>query len=97
MNKAFTKTKELVLDDTFKIVPDSDNGVVLIQTGVVKISKKGVELKKTISYSYPRISQALRKWSDLTLNNSTTLKLLWAKTDAVYDMIDKIDKEFKQF
>jgi hypothetical protein len=30
MNKAFTKSKELILDEHYKIISDSDNGVVLV-------------------------------------------------------------------
>jgi hypothetical protein len=40
MNKAFTKSKEIVLDENQKIIPDTDNGVVLVL--------KQVELIKSI-------------------------------------------------
>ncbi len=96
MNKAFTKEKELVLDEKYKIIPDSDYGVILIVL-TEKENKKGEVVPFEQKYYFTRIAQALRKWSDLTLNSSTTLKLLWAKTDTVYDIIDRIDKEFKQF
>ena len=97
MNKAFTKTKELILDDNNKIVPDSDNGVVLIHIGEPKINKKGETVTNRIEYHYPRIAQALRKYADITLNNSFTFDALIENLNNVYTSIEKIDKEFKQF
>lgn len=95
-NKAFTKDEELKLDDNFKIVPDSDYGVVLVFL-TEKENKKKELVPFEQKYHYPRIAQALRKYVDLSLNESTTLKLLFAKTDAVYKTIENIDKTFKQF
>jgi hypothetical protein len=108
MNKAFTKSKELILDENFKIVPDSDNGVILIFTEERKREKeiKSIDGKKVKSgtveifvfedkYCYPRIAQALRKYAELSTNHKfDTLALA---NEAVYVVIDSLDKTFKQF
>jgi hypothetical protein len=94
MNKAFTKSKELILDENFKIVPDSDNGVILV-TIKERINKKDEEVIDRVEYYYPRISQALRKYAELSTNHKfDTLALA---NEAIYVIIDSLDKTFKQF
>jgi hypothetical protein len=94
MNKAFTKSKELILDENFKIVPDSDNGVILV-TIKERINKKDEKVIDRIEYCYPRIAQALRKYAELSTNHKfDTLALA---NEAVYVVIDSLDKTFKQF
>lgn len=110
MNKAFTNTKELVLDEKFKIIPDSDNGVILVFTEIRAREKeiKGLKGKKVKTgdieyfkfeekYCYPRIAQALRKYSDLTLNENNNFDSLIQKLNDLYLTIDSIDETFKQF
>lgn len=95
MNKAFTKTKELILDNSFKIVPDSDYGVILIFL-TTRENKKGEIVPFEQKYYFTRIAQALRKYSDVTLNQIHDLDSLIQKSDEIYSIIDSIDKEFKQ-
>jgi len=97
MNKAFTKTKELVLDENHKIIPDPDNGVILVCIGDPKINKKGELVENKTEYCYPRIAQALRKYADLILNDSVTVSALVKSLNRVYYIIDELDKTFKQF
>lgn len=109
MNKAFTKSKELVLDHNWKIQPDGDNGVVLIfaehrEKETIKI----VNGKKTKTglyepfwfedkFYFPRIAQALKHYATATINESDCLLDIIANSKKVYDLIEKLDKEFKQF
>lgn len=95
-NKAFTNNQELILDDNFKIVPDSDYGVVLVFL-TEKENKKKELVPFEQKYHYPRIAQALRKYCDLCLNNQERFGLLISKLDELHLKIDKIDNEFKQF
>jgi len=101
MNKAFTKEKELILDYNYKIVPDSDNGVILVFTDIR--TKKDSKTNELVpfdfkqEYHYPRIAQALRKYSDLTLNEHRDFDSLIQKLNDVYLTIDNIDETFKQF
>lgn len=96
MNKAFTKQKELKLDENFKIVPDSDYGVILIFL-TEKENKKKEIVPFEEKFYYPRIAQALRKYTDLSLNKSESIPALIKNLNRVYFLIESIDNEFKQF
>lgn len=96
MNKAFTYSKELVLDENFKIVPDSDHGVILLHL-TEKENKKGEIVPYEQKYYFTRIAQALRKYTDLSLNSVYDFELLIKKLNDVYMIIDSIDTTFKQF
>jgi len=110
MNKAFTKRKEIVLDENYKIVPDSDSGVILvfnenrIKEKIIKEGGKEINTGLFENYIfteklyYPRIAQAFRYYASKVMNtdNNNILDFV-SKSEAVYDLIDKIDKEFKQF
>lgn len=109
MNKAFTKSSKIVLDDNYHLTSDGDSGVVLTfqeprereetkkENGkIVKTGNKEDFLFEDKWY-FTRISQALTKYVDLTQNNSKSLEDLLAKINTVYSTIDTINKEFKQF
>lgn len=96
MNNAFTKSKELVLDENYKIIPDGDNGVILIFL-TEKKNKKDELVPFEEKYYFTRIAQALKKYCDLSLNNDLGLGLIIEKSDKIYQLIENIDKEFKQF
>jgi len=96
MNKAFTEKKELVLDDKYKIIPDSDYGVILVFL-TEKKNKKDELVPFEQKYYFTRIAQALRKYADLSLNNQERFGLLISKLDELHTKIDEIDKTFKQF
>jgi hypothetical protein len=96
MNKAFKKSKELVLDENYKIISDSDNGVVLVfQT--TRVNKKDETVPHEELMYYPRIAQALRHYSNMVINNSESLDDCIYKSESVYNLIKRLDKEFKQF
>jgi hypothetical protein len=46
---------------------------------------------------YPRIAQALRHYSNMVINNSESLDDCIYKSESVYNLIKRLDKEFKQF
>ena|SRR6478609_2357158 len=96
MNKAFTKEKELILDDNYKIVPDSDYGVILVFL-TEKKNKKDELVPFEQKYYFTRIAQALNKYVDLSLNTSNTMLELIQHSKRIYDIVDNIDKTFKQF
>lgn len=96
MNKSFTKTKELVLDENYKIIPDGDHGVVLVFL-TEKLNKKKELAPFYQKYYYTRIAQALEKYVDMSLSADNTMLEILVNSKRIYDIIDKIDKEFKQF
>lgn len=108
-NKAFTKTGKIVLDSNWDLTPDSDNGVILTFSEIREREKTKKEGGKTIKtgefedflftdrYFYPRLVQALRKYYEITLNNSETFKEIIEKEDKIIALLEKIDYEFKQF
>ena len=100
MNKAFTKSKILVLTENYFIKPDNAFGVVLVShylakdiNGKMEVDNKSIE----IEYHYPRVAQALRKYADLELVFDDDIENLIEKTEKVYALIESIDKTFKQF
>ena len=101
MNKAFTKSKELVLDEKYKITPDSDSGVILVFTEARIKTDKKTGLKEPFifveNHYFTRIAQALTRYASLTINSSDSLLDVVNISNAVYLVIDKLDKEFKQF
>ena len=101
MNKAFTKTKIIELSSNWNLTPDSDNGVVLTFTqNRKKEDKKTGELIDFLfeeKFYYPRIAQALRHYAHTTINNTDSLMDIINKAEMVYVLIQKLDKEFKQF
>ena len=109
MNKAFKKTKKIVLDSSYDITPDSGSGVVLTFTEtrmketIIKQNNKKIHTGLfepflfTEKLYFPRIAQALRHYCNATLNNNDSIIEVISKAEKVYEIIEKIDKEFKQF
>lgn len=109
MNKTFTKSRVIKLDDKYNLTPDSDNGVILTFSEIRQREETKKENGKVIKTGnaedylfedktyHTRISQALTKYVDLTQNSSKSLEDLFNKVDAVYEVISKIDKTFQQF
>ena len=101
MNKTFLKTQKIDLDSNWHLTPDGFNGITLTFHEIRQKTKKGTEEKEdfefTDSFFYPRIAQALTKYIDATQNNSETLQEILDKTDKLNKLVEKLDKEFKQF
>jgi len=95
MNKAFTHSKELVLDEKYKIIPDSDYGVVLIFL-TEKENKKKEIVPFEQKYYFTRIAQALTKYVNLSLNTDDTILEVLLNSKRIYAIIENIDKTFKQ-
>jgi predicted transcriptional regulator len=101
MNKAFTKTDKIELDSNWYLTPDGFNGVVLTFHEIRKKVKKDTGEKENFefinNYYFPRVAQALVKYVSVTQNNSESLEEVINKTDVLIKIINKLDKEFKQF
>ena len=101
MNKVFTRTNKIILDDSYQLESDSDSGIVLIYQEPRKRTSKTTGLEEDYIFFdrwyFTRISQALTKYVDLTQNSSKTLEELSTKVDEIYAIIKRIDLEFQQF
>ena len=101
MNKAFKRANKIVLDNLYHLESDSDSGIVLTFEEPRKRTSKTTGLEEDFifvdKWYFTRISQALTKYVDLTQNSSKSLEDLFIKVDAIYNIIDTINKEFKQY
>lgn len=109
MNKAFTKQKEILLSDGWVMLPDGFKGIELRHSKPAKREKTdtidgkkvptGVyeDIVETNSLYFPKVSQALKRYLELVQVEATDIKDLSERTNRVYDVIERIDKEFKQF
>jgi len=96
MNRSFTKSKEIVLDENYKIIPDTDNGVILVLK-TTRVNKKNEIVPNEELFYYPRIAQALKHYADKRINKSESIAHCIYKSESVYNLINKLDREFKQF
>lgn len=109
MNKIFTNSKKIVLDDNYYLTTDGYNGVTLVfhemrdKEIYEKIDNKFVKTGRFEKadfedvWYFTRVAQALRKYFDLVQNNLESLKDLLEKVSTVDARIEKLDKEFKQY
>jgi len=109
MNQAFLKSKKIVLDADWYLMPDNDHGVVLVfhemrtRDKIEKIDGKQVKTGETEpflfeeKYYYPRVAQALKEYVEETQNKCTSLERIIEVNDKIFSLIERIDKEFKQF
>lgn len=100
MNKAFTKSKKILLSENYYVAPDNAHGVVLVNHFDIEAGDEDLEVfTKTIENKlyFPRVAQALRKYVDLELIFEDSIEELIEKTEKVYALIESIDKNFKQF
>jgi len=100
MNKAFTKTNKIELDDKHFIQSDGDNGIELIFHEMRERKSKTGE-KEQFLYTEPRyftrLTQSLTYFIDKTQNESKTLEELSSKVDYNTKLLERLDREFKQF
>lgn len=109
MNNAFLKNSKIELDDSHYLETDGDNGICLVFNEIREREKTTKEGGKTIKTGekeeflyeektyHPRIVQSLKYFIDKTQNESKTLKELMAKVDYNTELLNKLDKDFKQF
>lgn len=109
MNKAFTKSKKIVLDPNWHLTPDGDNGVVLTfheireRDKLEKVDGKQVKTGEKEDYLFEekfyftRIVQALKEYTEETQNNSESIKEILKKQEYIEKLLTKMDKEFEQF
>lgn len=101
MNKVFTRTNKIILDDCYQLESDSDSGLILVFSEPRKRTSKTTRLDEDYIFFdrwyFTRISQALTKYVDLSQNSSKTLEELTTKIDEIYAVIKRIDLEFQQF
>ena len=99
-NKAFTKTKRIELDEKWYITPDADSGVVLTFSET-RLRKNKEEVLESYLFKdeffFPKISQSLEKYVKITGNSTYTIEEILENSRKTKDIIDKIEKEFKQF
>lgn len=101
MNKTFKNNKKIELSEGWHLEPDGFNGIVLIFSEKrERKNKKTGELEDYIyedRWHHPRISQSLKEYVKLTQNSSKTIEEILEKTDKIYTLLERMDKEFKQF
>lgn len=101
MNKTFKNNKKIELSEGWYLEPDGFNGIVLVFSEArERKNKKTGELEDYIyedRWHHPRISQSLKEYVKLTQNSSKTIDEILEKTDKIYTLLERMDKEFKQF
>lgn len=107
MNKTFTKNSEIVLDEFYSLSSDGDSGIVLTFQEKRTRKKTDKDTKKetgeieeylfTEPRYFTRIAQALKRYVELSQNNCKTIGELLEKTSKIDILLEKLDKEFKQF
>ena len=109
MNKAFTKSKKIVLDPNWHLTPDSDNGIVLTfhemreRDKLEKVDGKQIKTGEKETYLFEekwyftRIVQALKEYAEETQNNSGSLEKILKKQKHIEKLLTQMDREFKQF
>lgn len=96
MNRTFTKEKKIILDENWHLTPDRDNGIVLTFHEIREKTSKEDYLFED-KYYYPRVVQALKEYVEATQNDNDTLQKILEKQEYISKLLEKIDKEFKQF
>jgi hypothetical protein len=93
MNKVFTDSKKIVLDDRYYLEPDQFKGIVLVFHEQRERTKKD-ESKQTYTFEdrwyYPKLSQVMSKYMTLTQSDSETVRDLLRATERVETLIEKL-------
>lgn len=101
MNKAFTKSKVIKLDNNWVITSDGETSIKLVFSEMRQRKNKTTGEIENFLYEeprwYTRISQSLKAYLDLSQNSSDSIEELITKTDYIVGVIDRIDRDFKQF
>ena len=97
MNKAFAKKKVIRLDEKWDISPDADHGVVLTFKEKRFREESLKEFLYSDKYYFPRVSQALSKYCEMSLNNSESIDKIVENSERIFNLINTINNDFKQF
>lgn len=99
-NKSFSKKNRIDLSDEYYIESDGSNGICLVfhefRERKTKEGEKEQFLYEDRTY-HNRLVQSLKVYCDLTENKSKTLEELIAKVDYNKELLEKLDKEFRQY
>jgi hypothetical protein len=80
---------------------DSGNGIQLVFHEPRKRAKKDSDEKEDYIFEdifyFTRVVQALRHYCDATQNSAKNLEEILEKTDKIHNILEKLDKEFRQF
>lgn len=93
MNKAFTDSKKIVLDDRHYLEPDQFKGLVLVFHEQRERTKKNGDTEVYTfedRWYYPKLSQAICKYLTLAQSKSETIDQLLKATERVEKLIEKI-------
>ena len=106
-NKTFTKNSVINLDEFYTLTSDGDSGIVLTfqekrtRKRIDKETKKETGETEEYLFNEPRyftrIVQALKRYVELSQNNCKTIEELLEKTNKMDVLLEKLDKEFRQF
>jgi len=101
MNKIFTKKNRIELDNSWYMESDGASGIQLVFHEPRKRVKKGTEEEEDYIFEdifyFTRVVQALRHYCDANQNSAKNLEEILEKTDKIYNILEKLDKEFRQF
>jgi len=99
MNRVFTKSNKIVLDDKWYITSDGDSGIVLTFHETREGKRNGVleKYEFTEPYYYPKIVQALSGYVNKSQAKCDSLEEVLEVTRRILSLLEKLDKEFRQF
>jgi hypothetical protein len=95
MNKAFKKGV-IQLEDNIWIEADAFKVCVLVFLEMKENKKEEIKPFRN-EFHYPRITQALSKYVEVTSNNSKSIEELNQTTIKIYALLNEINNKFKQF
>ena len=100
MNKTFKNKNKIELNSEYYIESDGGKGVCLVYHQMRERKTKTGETENFLFEDrtyYTRLVQSLKAYVDFTENESKDLKELLAKVDYNTELLNRLDKIFKQF
>jgi len=93
MNKIFKETQKITLDDNYYLEPDQFKGLVLVFHEQRVREKKdggteGYEFEER--YYFPKLSQTIRRYSELVLNASNDITDLLGRVERLEQVIHRL-------
>lgn len=99
MNRVFTKSNKIELDEKWYLVSDGDSGIILTFHEVREGKRNGVLEKYEFiePFYYTRIVQALSGYVTKSQAKCDSLEQILEITQRIFALLEKLDKEFRQF